>query len=85
MQLALEITLGSATQIVMVVAPLLVFASLAFGKPMPLIFTTFELAAIIFSIFAVNSVIEDGESTWLEGLQLLLAYVIMGVAFFFYV
>jgi len=30
----------------------------------------------------VNLVIGDGESTWLEGLQLLALYAILGAAFF---
>jgi Ca2+:H+ antiporter len=44
----------------------------------------FELVAIIFSVFIVNSIIEDGESNWFEGIQLLMAYVIMAVAFYFH-
>jgi Ca2+:H+ antiporter len=84
MDLALQISIGSATQIVMLVAPVLVLASLLFPTNMSLIFNTFELVAIIFSVFVVNSVIEDGESNWFEGVQLVMAYVIMAVAFFFH-
>jgi Ca2+:H+ antiporter len=51
---------------------------------MGLVFNTFELAAIIFSVFIVNSISEDGESNWFEGIQLLAAYAIMAVAFFFH-
>jgi Ca2+:H+ antiporter len=51
---------------------------------MSLVFNLFELVAIIFSVFIANSVVEDGESTWFEGFQLLVAYVIMAVAFFFH-
>ena len=84
MDLALQISIGSATQVAMFVAPALVLVSLFFGTQMNLIFNTFELVAIIFSVFIVNSIIEDGESNWLEGLQLLMAYFIMAVAFFFH-
>lgn len=84
MDLALQISIGSATQIAMFVAPILVLVSLFFGSQMNLIFNTFELVAIIFSVFIVNSIIEDGESNWLEGMQLLMAYFIMTVAFFFH-
>jgi Ca2+:H+ antiporter len=84
MDLALQISIGSATQIVMFVAPILVIASLFFTTPMNLIFNLFELVAIVFSVFVVNAVVEDGESTWFEGAQLLIAYVIMAVAFFFH-
>ena len=82
MDLALQITIGSATQIVMFVAPVLVLTSIVFAKPMNLVFNTFELAAIILSVLIVNQVVGDGESNWFEGLQLILAYAIIAAAFF---
>jgi Ca2+:H+ antiporter len=84
MDLALQISIGSAIQIAMFAAPLLVLSSLLFPTHMGLVFNTFELAAIIFSVFIVNSISEDGESNWFEGIQLLAAYAIMAVAFFFH-
>lgn len=84
MDLSLQISIGSATQIAMFVAPLLVLISLFFKTPMNLVFNTFELIAIVLSILITNLVVEDGESNWLEGLQLLMAYAIMAVAFFFH-
>ena len=84
MDLALRISIGSATQIVMFVAPALVLISLFFPSNMTLVFNTFELVAIIFSVFIVNSIIEDGESNWFEGAQLLFTYIIMAVAFYFH-
>lgn len=84
MDLALQISIGSATQIAMFVAPVLVLASLFFRTPMSLIFNIFELVAIVLSVLIANLITEDGESNWFEGLQLLMAYAIMGVAFFFH-
>ena len=84
MDLALQISIGSATQVVMFVAPALVLISLFFDEPMNLVFNMFELSSIIFAVFVTNAVVEDGESTWFEGFQLLIAYVIMAVAFFFH-
>jgi Ca2+:H+ antiporter len=84
MNLALQVSIGSATQIAMFVAPALVLMSLFFKHQMSLIFSTFELAAVVFSVFIVNSIVEDGESNWFEGVQLLMAYAIMAVAFFFH-
>lgn len=82
MELSLQIAIGSAIQVAMFVVPLLVFISLIIGRDMDLVFTTFELAAIILSIMLANFVIQDGESNWLEGAQLLSAYAIIAVAFF---
>ena len=84
MDLALQISIGSATQIAMFVAPVLVLFSLFFKNNMSLIFNTFELIAIVLSVMIANLVVEDGESNWLEGLQLIMAYAIMAVAFFFH-
>ncbi|MEI7719659.1 MAG: calcium/proton exchanger [bacterium] len=84
MDLALNITIGSATQIAMLVAPLLVIISLFFHSPMNLVFNIFELIAIVLSVLMVNLVVADGESNWLEGAQLLIAYAIIAVAFFFH-
>lgn len=84
MDLSLQISIGSATQIAMFVAPVLVFISLLFKNQMSLVFNTFELFAIVLSVMIANLVVEDGESNWFEGLQLVLAYGIMAVAFFFH-
>ncbi|MEI6478934.1 MAG: calcium/proton exchanger [bacterium] len=84
MDLALQVSIGSATQIAMFVAPALVLASLFFKVQMSLIFSNFELVSLIFSVLVVNSIIEDGESNWFEGVQLLVAYIIIATAFFFH-
>ena len=82
MDVALQISIGSATQIVLLVAPCLVLLGALFGQPMNLVFTTLELVAMVLAVVIVNFVVQDGESNWLEGLQLLAAYVIMAIAFF---
>jgi len=82
MDLALQVAIGSATQMAMFVAPMFVFISLLFQNQMTLIFDTFELVSMFLAVLIVNLVIEDGESNWLEGAQLLVAYVIMAIAFF---
>jgi Ca2+:H+ antiporter len=82
MTLAFEISIGSSAQIALMVAPVLVLVSYAFGSPMSLVFNAFEITAICLSTLAVAFVAIDGESNWLEGLQLLGVYVILGLAFF---
>ena len=84
MDLTLQVSMGSATQIAMFVAPVLVLVSYFFANRMDLVFNTFELVALIFSVFIVNAIIEDGESNWLEGVQLLIAYLIIATAFYFH-
>ena len=83
MDLALNIAIGSSIQVALFVAPVLVFASYLFGQPMNLIFTTFEVVAIVLTVGVVALVSMDGESNWMEGIQLLAVYVILGIAFYF--
>jgi Ca2+:H+ antiporter len=83
MQLSLEISLGSSLQIALFVAPLLVYASLLMGNPMDLVFNEFELIALAAAALIAALVALDGESNWMEGVQLLVVYVILAMAFFF--
>ena len=83
MDLSLNIAIGSSLQIALFVAPVLVFVSFAFGHPMDLEFTIPEIVAVIVSVFVVAQISNDGESNWLEGVQLLTVYVILGILFYF--
>ncbi|KAF0108179.1 MAG: Ca2+:H+ antiporter [Anaerolineaceae bacterium] len=82
MTLSVEIAVSSSLQIALLVAPLLVFLSLALGHPLTLIFNTFELLALIAGVLIAALVSADGESSWLEGAALIGIYVILGLAFF---
>jgi Ca2+:H+ antiporter len=83
MDISIEIAIGSSTQIALFVAPMLVFISLIVGNPMDMIFSGFEIAAVAFSSAVLAFIALDGRSNWLEGVQLLSAYVIMAISFFF--
>ena len=82
MNAAVEIALGSSLQIILFVVPVLILLSLLF-TPMSIVFTPFELVAVTAAVLIANRVASDGESNWLEGLQLVTVYVIIGAAFFF--
>jgi Ca2+:H+ antiporter len=79
----LEIAIGSSTQIALFVAPALVFISLLVGHPMTFVFTTFEVAAVALSTLLVFMISADGRSNWLEGAQLVGAYGIVAISFYF--
>jgi len=83
MDLALNIAIGSSIQVALFIAPVLVFASYAFGRPMDLVFTPFEVLAVGMATLVLNLVAQDGESHWMEGVLLLAVYVIFGVAFYY--
>jgi Ca2+:H+ antiporter len=82
MTLAIEIAVGSSAQIALLVAPLIVLYSYALGRPMSLLFDPFEIVAITLSVLATVNVVGDGESNWVEGLQLMAVYLILAVAFY---
>ncbi|HTD83949.1 MAG TPA: hypothetical protein VK648_09180, partial [Gemmatimonadaceae bacterium] len=84
MDLALSIAIGSSIQVALLIAPLLVLLGMAFHQPMDLAFTTMEVASIALAVLVTSSVIRDAETNWLEGALLLLAYSVLGVAFFFF-
>jgi Ca2+:H+ antiporter len=82
MDLSVNIAIGSSAQIALFVAPLLVLASFVIGPgPMPLVLNGFELGAIVLAVLVANYVTTEGQSTWFEGVQLLVAYVVFAVVF----
>jgi Ca2+:H+ antiporter len=83
MDLCLGIAMGSSLQIALFVAPALVFISYFFFTPMDLEFSIPEVVAVIASVHIVGQINGDGESNWLEGMQLIAVYMILGILFYF--
>jgi Ca2+:H+ antiporter len=84
MELSLAIAIGSSLQIALFVAPVLVIVSHFVGpRPMDLVFTPAEVLAVFLAVLISGQIAGDGESNWLEGVQLLAVYLILAVVFFF--
>lgn len=84
MDLAVNIAIGSAAQIALFAAPLLVLLSFVIGDfPMALVFNGLEIGAIVLAVIVANQVTQEGESTWFEGVQLLAVYAVLGLTFYF--
>ena len=83
MDLAFGIAMGSAMQIALFVAPVLVIAGHLIGHPMGLEFTLLEVSAVMLSVMAVSYLVLDGRTNWFEGVQLLAIYTVLGMTFFF--
>ncbi|HEX5821591.1 MAG TPA: calcium/proton exchanger [Solirubrobacterales bacterium] len=84
MSLAVNIAIGSSAQVALFVAPVLVLCSFFIGPaPMALVFNGLELAALAIAAIIANQVTQEGESTWYEGLQLLLVYAVLALTFGF--
>jgi Ca2+:H+ antiporter len=50
---------------------------------MDLLFTTFEVLAVAICVGILALIAQDGETNWLEGVQMLAVYAILGMAFYF--
>jgi len=84
MELSMGISVGASTQVVMFVAPVLMFASYFLSpKPLDLLFAPFEVVAIVIAVLINRSLTSDGESHWMEGVMLLGVYLILGIGFYF--
>ncbi|MCX7747586.1 MAG: calcium/proton exchanger [Clostridia bacterium] len=83
MDVAIEIAIGSSLQIILFVAPVLIFISVLIGKPMDIKFNEFELISLVVAVLIANRVSSDGESNWLEGVQLVSVYIILALSFLF--
>jgi Ca2+:H+ antiporter len=84
MELALGIAMGSSLQIALFVAPALVILSHFVGpRPMDLVFTPAEVLAVVAAVMIGGQIASDGRTNWLEGVQLLAVYAIVGMTFYF--
>jgi len=58
-----------------------VVASIALGSELTLVFPLLELAALGIAALVSTLIARGGETNWLEGLQLLVIYTVVAVAF----
>lgn len=82
MDLAVQATLGSATQVALLVSPVLVVFSIIIGDKMDLNFTSYEVASVLMAVMVTRSFTYDGESNWFEGVMMLAVYLILGLGFY---
>ncbi len=83
MALSIGIAFGSSMQVALLVTPVLIFASYGFGQPMTLEFSLPEIAGLGLAIWIAGQISGDGETNWMEGVQLVSVYLIIGILFYF--
>ena len=84
MDLAMNIAVGSAAQVALFVAPVLMICSFVVGPfAMPLVFNGYEVAAMIGAAWITSYLVHEGRSNWFEGLKLLGAYLLVVLMFLF--
>lgn len=82
--LAIEVAVGSGTQVLVCVLPLLVIIAWICDLDLSLNLGAFESIALVLTIVMVTFAIKDGKATWLTGLKLIMAFVIFSIAFAFH-
>jgi len=78
---AISVIMNSALQVALLLTPVLVFASLAFGTTLTLVFPTLLALALLISAAVGALVVYDGESTKEEGAILIGLYVVIAASF----
>ncbi|KAJ5101592.1 hypothetical protein NUU61_003814 [Penicillium alfredii] len=85
MDLAIGVAVGSSMQIALLVLPLIVVLGWIIGvEDMTLGFDSFQVILLFVSVLLVNYLIGDGKSHWLEGVLLMMMYLIIAIAAWFY-
>lgn len=83
LDLSVGIALGSASQIALFVAPLLVLASYVIGPtPMGLQFWPGAVVMILIATFSVAFVTNSGRSAWFVGVLLLMVYLVFAMTLY---
>ncbi|KAF2752103.1 hypothetical protein M011DRAFT_463580 [Sporormia fimetaria CBS 119925] len=84
MNFALFHCIGPSIQTALFNAPLVVIVGWILGKDMDLNFEIFMVVLLVLSIVVVGNFLRDGESNYLEGVLLMIIYVIIAVASWYY-
>ncbi len=78
---AISIILNSSLQVALALTPVIVFASLLFATHLTLVFPTLLALILVISTVLGAVIVNDGESTWHEGVVLVGFYVVIAASF----
>lgn len=81
MDLSLGVAIGSSVQIGLFAIPFVTIVGWVMGHPFSLGFDPFAALVLLLSVMHAAHMINDAESHWLEGLQLVVTYFIVAVAY----
>ncbi|CAN6237982.1 unnamed protein product [Urochloa humidicola] len=80
--ITLGIALGSATQISLLVVPIILIVSWANGIPMDLDLNLLETGSLVMTVFTTAFTLQDDKWHYLKGFNLTLCYIVIAVCFF---
>jgi len=79
MDITMAITAGASIQMILLVVPILVLVGWLTGHPLGLVFTPLNVIIFGAATFAFMLLSRDGESTMLEGVQLVALWLLLAV------
>lgn len=82
MDLSLGVAAGSSCQMALLVTPFTVLVGWAYDSDMTLDFHAFQVAVLLLAVFLCTSILSNGESNWLEGVMLLVTYLILALIYY---
>src|SRR5437899_12829039 len=78
---SISVFVNSSLKVALALTPVLVFASLAFGTTLTLLFPTLLALSLLLAAPIGALVVYDGESTWEEGVVLIGLYLVIAASF----
>ncbi|CAI0410491.1 unnamed protein product [Linum tenue] len=85
LDISLAVAIGSSTQIAMFAIPFYVVVGWIVKQPMDLDFQLFETATLFISMLITAYSLQEGRSSYMKGLVLILCYCVVGAGFFLHV
>lgn len=82
MEITMAVTAGASIQMILLVVPILVLVGAFTGHPLDLIFQPLNIIIFGVSTFIFMLLSRDGESTWLEGVQLCAVWLLVAITAF---
>lgn len=83
MEITMAVTAGASIQMILLVVPILVLVGALTGHPLDLIFQPLDVIVFGVATFIFMLLSRDGESTWLEGVQLCAVWLLVAITAFF--
>ena len=80
--LAIGIAVGSSAQIALFVFPLAVIFGWVLNVPLDLDLGVLNVVVLTLAVLIVFSILVDGKTNWLEGLMLIVVYLIVALAYY---
>jgi Ca2+:H+ antiporter len=78
---AISVIVNSSLQVALALTPVLVFVSLVFSTHLTLVFPTLLALVLVVAAILGALVVNDGQSTWQEGVVLIGFYVVIAASF----